>query len=178
MHVGYDFVAVVAIFTLVAGVLDLRTRKVPNWLTVPVALVGLAYNSLAPGGSGLLLALAGLAIGFSLLILPWILGGGGMGDVKLLAALGAWLGPLLVLVAFGLASVLAAAGAIAIVTASMLTAGFSKTRQRYVAAGNTAVATTAGAPPRRVRRVLPFAVPVAIGTWLVLGWLVLRSQGL
>ena len=59
------------------------------------------YHTFAPQGIGPLWALAGFAVGFSLLIVPWLLGGGGMGDVKMLAALGTWLGPLLVLVAFG-----------------------------------------------------------------------------
>jgi prepilin peptidase CpaA len=83
-------------------------RRIPNWLTVPAAAMALLYHTLAPHGIGPLLALAGFAVGFSLLLLPWLLGGGGMGDVKMLAALGAWLGPLGILIAFGLGAVVAA----------------------------------------------------------------------
>src|SRR5262245_35870665 len=121
MHVGYEFAALVALITATAAVLDYRTKKIPNWLTVSAALLGLAYHTFTPGGMGAVAALAGLAIGFSLLILPWLLGGGGMGDVKLLAALGAWLGPVLILVSFGVAAMLAACGAVAIMTGSALT---------------------------------------------------------
>jgi prepilin peptidase CpaA len=179
MHIGYDLAACVAVFSAVAAVLDYRTKKIPNWLTVPAAALGLAYNCLAPGGIGPLTAMLGLLIGFSLLILPWLLGGGGMGDVKLLAALGAWLGPVLILISFGLAAVLAAGGAIAIMAGTAMSEGFSTARRRYVqSAGCGTAACSGSAPPRKVRRVLPFAVPVALGTWLVLTWMLLRSQGL
>jgi prepilin peptidase CpaA len=177
MHVGYDFAALVGIFTALAAVLDYRTKKIPNWLNVSAAALGLAYHTFSPGGIGPLMALAGFAIGFCLLLLPWLLGGGGMGDVKLLAALGTWLGPLLILVSFGLAAMLAACGAMAVITSSAITEGFSVTRRRYVQSATSGGSVAEGAKPRKTRRVLPFAVPVAISTWLVLAWLVLRSQG-
>ncbi|MEX2176481.1 MAG: A24 family peptidase [Pirellulaceae bacterium] len=179
MHVGPELVAAVALFTATAAVIDYRTRKIPNWLNVAACLLGLAYNGFAPGGIGLGLALLGLAIGFALLLLPWMLGGGGAGDVKLLAALGAWLGPLMILVAFGTAAVLAALGTVLILTGSAVTHQFSPPRRRYVgsgAAGGASLSDRAAAG--KARRVLPFAVPVALATWLVLGWLMLKSQGL
>jgi Flp pilus assembly protein protease CpaA len=96
-----------------------------------------------------------------------------MGDVKMLAALGAWLGPLGILIAFGLGSVLAAMGMMLVLTASMLRDGFSRTRRRYVAAGGGAA--SAAVPPARRQRVLPFAVPMAVSTLLFLGWLLVRA---
>jgi prepilin peptidase CpaA len=151
--------------------IDYRTKRIPNWLTVPGALAGLVYSALFPGGIGILWSLAGFAVGLSLLLVPWLLGGGGMGDVKMLAALGAWLGPLGVLVAFGLGSVLAALGMIGVLACSMLSSGFATTRKRYVAVGGGSVATGG-----KKRRVLPFAVPMALSTWLVLAWLLVRAH--
>jgi prepilin peptidase CpaA len=176
MHVGFDFVALVALYVTIAAVLDYRTRKIPNWLTVSAALLGLAYNSFALGGLGPLTAIAGFVVGFGLLLLPWLLGGGGMGDVKLLAALGAWLGPVVILVSFGLAAMLAALAAVIIMSSAIASVGYSRTRRKYVQAG-AADSTAPGSPPAKARRVLPFAVPVAVSTWLVLAWLVLRSAG-
>jgi prepilin peptidase CpaA len=176
MHVGYDLAAIVAVFTAIAAILDYRTKKIPNWLTVSAAVLGLAYSTFAPHGLGPVWALAGFAVGFSLLLLPWLLGGGGMGDVKLLAALGVWLGPLYILVAFGVAAMFAAFAAISIMAGSAVTDGFSVTKRRYASAGGGS--STDGAVPRKLRRVLPFAVPVAISTWLVLAWMLMRSQGI
>jgi prepilin peptidase CpaA len=173
MNVGYDFAALVALYIALAAVLDYRTKKIPNWLTVPSAVLGLAFNAFAPHGLGPVAALVGFAVGFGLLLLPWILGGGGMGDVKMLAALGAWMGPMLLLISFGLAAVLAAAGAAIVIATSTMTTGIVATQDRYIRAG--AGANASANQPRKMRRVLPFAVPVAISTWLVLGWLLLQS---
>lgn len=173
MHVGYDFAALVALYITIAAVVDFRTKKIPNWLTVPAAVLGLGYNLLAPSGLGPVTALVGFAVGFALLILPWLLGGGGMGDVKMLAALGAWIGPVLLLATFAIAAVLAAVGATIIIAASTMNTGIMATQDRYIRSSGGTVIQSPGQPARKVRRVLPFAVPVAISTWLVLGWLLL-----
>lgn len=79
--------------SLVACGFDLRTRRVPNTLTVATAAVGLLYHLVVGGGHGVLLGLGGLLVGFALFFPLFALGGLGAGDVKLVAALGAWLGP-------------------------------------------------------------------------------------
>lgn len=72
---------------------DVWTHRIPNYLTLGMALTGLAYQLAFHGGWGLLDGFLGLLLGFAFLILPYCLGGMGAGDVKTLAALGAWLGP-------------------------------------------------------------------------------------
>jgi prepilin peptidase CpaA len=72
---------------------DVRTRRIPNYLTLGTAAAGLAYNLIFHGWPGVLGGFLGLLMGFGFLILPYIWGGMGAGDVKALAALGAWLGP-------------------------------------------------------------------------------------
>ena len=170
----YVLAALVASFTLAAAVIDYRTKKIPNWLTAPSAIAALLFHLVSGGGTGLLWALAGFAVGFALLILPWILGGGGMGDVKLLAALGTWLGPLMILPAFGLGAVCALIMGVMLMVASTFTSGISTTQRRFLNKGGAATATAGS--PRKYKRVLPFAVPVAIGTWLVLAWMLISNS--
>jgi prepilin peptidase CpaA len=76
-----------------AVVCDLRTRRIPNLLTFGAAAAALLYGSNAAGMSGLMQASAGWVLAAGLFFPLFALRGMGAGDVKLLAALGAWLGP-------------------------------------------------------------------------------------
>jgi prepilin peptidase CpaA len=79
---------------LVACVTDLRSRRIPNVLTFGAAAAALVYGGVTGGWSGLGSAVLGWLIGAVAFIVPFALGGLGGGDVKLLAAIGAWLGPI------------------------------------------------------------------------------------
>ena len=82
---------------LAACLTDLRERRIPNVLTLSSAAAALVYHSYTSGLTGFALAAAGWFLG-ALLFLPiFALRGIGGGDVKLLAAIGAWLGPSLVI---------------------------------------------------------------------------------
>jgi len=83
-------VAIVA--SLVAGVTDALRFKVYNVLTFPLALGGLLFHACQEGRDGFMLALAGLAIGLAILLVPYLFGALGAGDVKFFAAVSAWLG--------------------------------------------------------------------------------------
>jgi prepilin peptidase CpaA len=91
-------IAVVAIvIAVLAAVVDVRTRRIPNLLTFGAAAVAFAWHLWSGGPSGLMTAALGWCCGVALFFPFFALGGMGAGDVKLLAALGAWLGPALVL---------------------------------------------------------------------------------
>ena len=77
----------------VACVTDLRTRRIPNVLTFGAALGGLLFQFATGGVGALSTAALGWLLGAAVFLLPFALGGLSGGDVKLLAALGAWLGP-------------------------------------------------------------------------------------
>ena len=83
-----------------AAVLDLRTGRIPNPLTATVAAAGVGLSAFGLTGQSMAGALAGAVVGFALMLPGHIFGGTGAGDVKLLAALGTWLGPGGVLMAF------------------------------------------------------------------------------
>src|SRR5437762_8698439 len=78
---------------LVACVFDLRSRRIPNVLTLGAALVAFIASGLAGGSSALGASLAGWALAAAIWLPCYLLGGMGAGDVKLMAAIGAWLAP-------------------------------------------------------------------------------------
>lgn len=77
----------------IALVTDLRHRRIPNWLTLSALLTGIFVNLWLRGVDGGMQALAGAAIGFCVLIPFYAIRAVGAGDVKLLAAIGALVGP-------------------------------------------------------------------------------------
>jgi prepilin peptidase CpaA len=88
------FVTIVALFVgLVACVTDVQTRRIPNVLTFGAAAAAVVVHTFVGGFSGLGTSVGGWLLGVALFLPFFALGGMGAGDVKLLAALGAWLGP-------------------------------------------------------------------------------------
>jgi len=87
-------IPVTAILVAVAAcVFDLRSRRIPNALTFGAALAGLVFHRLVDGPEGALVAAGGWLVGLCIFLPFFMLRGMGGGDVKLLAALGAWVGP-------------------------------------------------------------------------------------
>ena len=78
---------------VIAGWTDWRSRRIPNWLTVPALLLGIAANSLALGWPGAKESLLGAGLGLGLLLPFVLIRSLGGGDWKLIGALGAFLGP-------------------------------------------------------------------------------------
>ena len=100
---------------LVATVMDLRSRRIPNWLTLPFFAAGLVTSGVVGGLPGLLRSAQGVGVAVLFLLAFCLLRGMGWGDLKLCAAVGAWMGPgqmLCALVATGIAGGLAALAAI------------------------------------------------------------------
>jgi prepilin peptidase CpaA len=84
----------IAVTAVLSCVWDLRQQRIPNSLTIASAVAGWSVHAAGSGGQGLAFAIAGSLVGL-LLFLPWfLLRAMGGGDVKLLAAFGAWLGPI------------------------------------------------------------------------------------
>ncbi len=101
--------AIAIIVVLIALVIDFRTNKIPNWLTFPASAAGILLNFLDRGTDGALQAVTGWLIGAAITLFFIYLPIGpkyddgdrmGMGDAKLMACMGAFLGTTTVLVAF------------------------------------------------------------------------------
>lgn len=107
--------AIVVFVGFVATVSDLRTRRIPNSLTASTALAGLIAAAAGVTPVPLAAAIAAVLVGFALMLPGYALGATGAGDVKLMAAFGAWLGPDVVVIAFLFTAV--AGGALAVAVA-------------------------------------------------------------
>lgn len=80
----------------VAAVTDVRRFRIYNMLTIPLLLVGLLYHAFM-GAESFVMSGLGVLMGCMLLLPLYLAGGMGAGDVKLMAGLGAWLGPVVIL---------------------------------------------------------------------------------
>jgi len=146
-----------AILVGIAAICDLRARRVPNWLVAIIAITGLVA-----GGSPL-----GILVGMAMLLPAFAARWLGGGDVKLLAAMGAWLGPVAV-VWTGMLG-LGLGGGMAVVM--MIAGGVSREVMGSLRASAMTM-TAPVAPRRRQALVVPLAVPLAIaGIVVKAGWL-------
>lgn len=76
-----------------SALVDLQTRRVPNWLTMAVSALGIVLAATHVSGVSLRASLVGFALGLVLMLPGHLIGATGAGDVKLFAALGTLLGP-------------------------------------------------------------------------------------
>jgi prepilin peptidase CpaA len=148
----------------VATFTDLRNRRIPNWLVLPFLLAGLIASTWLSGWHGLGQSFAGAGLGLLIYGFLFWMGGMGAGDVKLAAAIGAWIWPNQLFFAL---VVTAMAGGVMVVVwatcrgflkdlftgASDLTFGFNKkeVREEMVLSN-----------PRKLK--MPYAPAIAIGT--------------
>ena len=154
---GFDDLArgLILVTVAIAAVTDVRRRRIYNALTFPAIAVGLDVNGAADGVNGLLRALAGAGHGIALFVLPVAFLGRGAGDLKLLAAIGALGGP--VLVAWCALYTSAAGGVFAV------TSLIARRRFRPVIAGLALDVYTLQLPQATSNIRLPYAIPIAAG---------------
>ncbi len=68
---------------------DIKTKKIPNKITIPAIIIGIIWATVNSGFNGFLIHSFGFLLGFTVFLIPYMLGGMGAGDVKLMAAIGA-----------------------------------------------------------------------------------------
>jgi len=88
----YSPLIILIIGMATAAFIDLKIGKIPNLITLPMSLAGLIWHGYLNGIAGFGFSIAGLLLGIAIFIIPYIMGGMGAGDVKLLGAAGAILG--------------------------------------------------------------------------------------
>ena len=164
-------VAVVLAASLVLAFVDVCRFRIYNFLTYPLIVAGLVYHGVVGGPSGFAESLLGSLFGLAILLPFYALGGMGGGDVKLMAAVGAWLGLLLTFALFLASSLVAGVYALVLVVA------FGRVRETWAnlqlswlrvkalgwQLGAEDRVETAVLRPDRAKKVIPFAAMVAVG---------------
>ena len=152
---------------LVATVVDIRTRRIPNALTASMAGVGVGLAASGMSGMSIGASMAGFALGLALMLPGHALGATGAGDVKFMGAVGAIVGPGMVVSAFLFTAI--AGGVLAVAVAMQ--------RQRLAAtiAGTGRLITAPAGAQQEIRSAAPsrrFAYGPAIAIGSVLAGLV------
>jgi prepilin peptidase CpaA len=171
-------IVVVIIACLVAAVTDVRDFKIYNALTLPLIGSGLVFHTITAGGAGLVASLAALCVGGGVLLLPYLLGGIGGGDVKLMAGVGAWFGLPLTLYVFIIAALATGAYSLFLLARH---GGLGRAVVHFRVIGYQLRALTAhfGSEEKvdamvhqedRHRRLVPFGVMVAMAVVVALVW--------
>jgi len=141
---------------VVASVIDVNTRRVPNWLVLPFLAAGIIVQISIGGWAGAGRSLGGIALASLLFGIPCFLGGMGMGDLKLAAGIGAWIGPGQLLFAFIVTSI--AGGVLALGYAAWRgILGDSLSRTGSLLAGE-------GSQGHKKGPSIPYVPAIAIGT--------------
>ncbi len=147
---------------------DIRTRRIPNWVIIAVAVPGIVYSvAVASVGPGLLRSVEGFAVGMLCWLPFYIAGWLGAGDVKLFAAAGVWLGPLRTVEAAVIAAVV---GGLLAVVWMVVSYGMRRSASTLSLAVSLPSILATTASPERARRTLPYGVALALGA-LSAGWL-------
>lgn len=160
---------ILAVVVIIAVYTDLKSRKIYNIVVIPAAVAGVIIYTLSSGQAGLYFSLKGLGAGLGLLFIPFILGGFGAGDVKLMGAIGALKGVLFVFKVFLAAGV---AGGVIAVLVLLKQRRLLSTLKRvwqslYVLAGSVfKVNTLKSLDKAEYHESLPYGLAIGIGTLL------------
>jgi prepilin peptidase CpaA len=165
---------VVTFLLVTAAIIDGWKLKVPNWLTFPMIMAGWISSTILFGWAGLGWSLAGTVAGLALLLPLYAIGGMGAGDVKLLAGVGAWVGATTTCYAFCVSAVV---GAIIAVLMVLWRRDWTKHQSQFwmifheiFTVRDPNQLSAIAADRKSSMLLLPYGIPIAIGTILYFAW--------
>jgi prepilin peptidase CpaA len=157
------------------AIIDGRQLRVPNWLTFHFVIGGLAFACWSGGAQALLLSMAGAGVGLVSLLPLYAIGGMGAGDVKLMAGLGAWMGPSLTLGAFVASALVGGLIGLAMIAASgelihhwVL---FQTIGHEILSVRNPSELAQRAGDRKPNMTLLPYAIPIALGSVAYFAWM-------
>lgn len=157
-----------------AAITDLRARRIPNWLTFSMMIAGVTQSFFSMHTVSPFASFTGLLTGFTLSFLMFAIGAMLGGDVKIMAGVGAWVGPMPVVAVFAITQVI---GMVIVLTQAVY-----QGRLRALLTNATVLtinlvhlqdvgvdhAQATGQSCRSLDRYLPFAVPVLLALLVML----------
>jgi prepilin peptidase CpaA len=168
---------VAVIFIVACCVADARTRRIPNGLSASAILAGLGLNAAYHGLSGLALRVGGLLAAGAVLLPAFAVGGIGAGDVKMMGAIGALIGPEPALAGLGLGMIFGGVIVVAhLARHGRLGEKLGSTWAMVAAAALARSVEPLRAPSKDPNAVaLPYSVPLGLGTVAVLVFIAWRG---
>ena len=170
----------VSVFAVVAAYIDGKELRVPNKITFPMIIAGWIWSSIAYGMEGdgwyvgLMWSFAGTAVGLATLLPAYAVGGMGAGDVKMMAAIGAWVHCQITIYAFCVSAIVGAILAVIMVIA----AGEGRRHfnqffciiNEFMTIRDPETLAQIATERKTTMRLLPYGIPLAIGTVLYFAW--------
>ena len=159
------------IILLTAVVSDFGFYKIPNSLTYTAMIVAIVYHTYMKGLAGFLFSIEGIGVGIAIMIIPYLMGGMGAGDAKLMGAVGGLLGPKDAFMAFLYSAII---GGIYALVLLIIHRYLKETAKRYWAILKTFIFTKEfiyiPSPKKEKKPKLCYGVAIALGTLISVVW--------
>ncbi|MFC4321747.1 A24 family peptidase [Litchfieldia salsa] len=154
----------------ISFITDIKERKILNIITLPTILYGVIYHSIANGWSGFLFSGFGFVVGFGLLLIPFILGGMGAGDVKLMSAIGSLMGAMFIMKAFVYISIIGGVISLFLIIRNRGYLDTVKNVGIMVPSLKDSQGNITLNEKSKDKIVFPYGVPIVLGTVLTIIW--------
>jgi prepilin peptidase CpaA len=159
------FLVFLSIVLVIGAVADILFHKIPNWLTFSTMTIAVVYHTATKGLEGFLFSLGGIGVGVACLVIPYLMGGMGAGDAKLMGAVGGVLGPRGTFIAFLFTAIIGGIYALALLA---FHGHLKETAERYGTILKTFFFTRQfiyiPSPRREKETRLCYGVAIALGT--------------
>ncbi|AYC28637.1 A24 family peptidase [Paenisporosarcina cavernae] len=111
---------------VISFVTDVKSRKIYNTVLLPAFFIAVIGNTWQEGFQGLTTSLLGFVVGFAILFIPYVMKGMGAGDVKLMAVIGAFMGPTFIVTTAIFMAIVGAVIATILITLRLIRSGQTK----------------------------------------------------
>lgn len=165
MTISQPYLALLIVLLLPAMFFDIRQHRIPNWLTLSFWIIGIASHVVLQGWNGFLESGGGWLLMLALMLPLYALGFMGAADVKLMAAVGAIVGSGATLqVAFGIVLTGMLMSLVMLAKQGLLVSVLSRFRDMFGLSVATRRAAYLEPVGKEKHLVLPYAIPITIGT--------------